>query len=102
METKYNEDIIEYPLLCLRKTKDFFKEINTSNLIERKSINELEIKKCYLVDKLERISTTFGFRILATLYIDENKYDVFLPKIFNEKISDECIRYWNEKGNLGI
>ena len=36
------------------------------------------------------------------LYIDENKFDVFLPKRFNEKISNEYIRYWNEKGNLGI
>ena len=102
METKYkNEDIIEYPLI--RKTEqDYFKEMDTSNFIRRKRINELEIKKCYLVDKLERISTTFGFRILATLYIDENKYDVFLPKRFNEKISDEYIRYFNEKENLNI
>ena len=102
METKYkNEDIIEYPLI--RKTEqDYFKEMDTSNFIRRKRINELEIKKCYLVDKLERISKTFGFRILATLYIDENKFDVFLPKRFNKKIFNGCIRYWNKKGNLGI
>ena len=41
-------------------------------------------------------------KILATLYIDENKFEVFLSKRFNEKISGECIRYFNEKGNLGI
>ena len=52
-------------------------------------------------DKLDRTSTKFGFRILATLIDDENKFNVFLPKRFNKKISDECIRYWNEKGYLG-
>ena len=103
METKYiNEDIIEYPLSENKVDNDFFEEINTSDFIGRKAINELEIKKCYLVDKLERISTKFGFRILATLYIDENKYGVFLPNRFDEKISDEWIRYWNENGNLGF
>ena len=33
--------------------------------------------------------------------VDENN-NLILPKRFNEKISEECIRYWNEKGNLGI
>ena len=28
--------------------------------------------------------------------VDENN-NLILPKRFNEKISNECIRYWNEK-----
>ena len=102
METKYNEDIIEYPLLENKIDKEYFEEINVSSFIQRKWIDELEIEKYYPVDKLERISTKYGQRILATLCIDENKIDVFLPKRFNEKISENCIRYWNEMTNLGI
>ena len=44
METKYiNEDIIEYPLSENKVDNDFFEEINTSDFIGRKPINELEI-----------------------------------------------------------
>ena len=74
MKTKNNnEDIIEYPLSENEVEKNFLKETNTSNFIGRKRMNELQINKYYFVDKLERISTKFGFRILVTLHIDENK-----------------------------
>ena len=64
--------------------------------MKAKRIDELEIVKYYTVDNIERFSTKYGPRILATS-INENKFYVFLPKRFNEKISNECIRYWNEK-----
>ena len=101
MKTRYNEDIIEYTLLENKICKEYFEEMNISSFIERKQIDELEIEKYYPVDDNERFSTKYGPRILATS-INENKFYVFLPKRFNEKISDECIRYWSEKGNLGI
>ena len=84
METKYNEDIIEYPLLENKIDKEYFEEINVSSFIQRKWIDELEIEKYYPVDNIEGFSIKYGPRYLAML-INENKFYVFLPKIFNEK-----------------
>ena len=82
MKTKFNEDMIEYPLLENKADQEYFEEMNTFNFIERKRFDKLEIEKYYQVYIIERVSTKYWPRILATL-IDENKFNAFLLKRFN-------------------
>ena len=90
---------------------NFLKAANRVEYLERKKIVELETGKSYLIEQVERITTKYGDAIIAILQspscscshdcfceLDPQRFKVFLPKRFSNRLSDDHLEYMNEGG----
>jgi hypothetical protein len=71
--------------------------LNKPTYLETKQISELDASPhSYLVESVKRVTTKYGDAIIATLDDEGNRFKVFLPKRYTNKLSDEWIACMNK------
>ena len=92
---------------------NFLKAVKSVVYLERKKIKELETDKSYLIEQVKRITTKYGDVIIAILrgpwawsadpIQDDDvqnapQFEVFLPKRYVTRFSDDDLEYMNKGG----
>jgi hypothetical protein len=115
--TTATEDIVEFPLIPKKvvKTKadkkkigkkveeqqidkeELLIQLNKPPYLDTKPISELQTSPySYMIEIVEQVTTKYGDTIIATLDDEGYRFQIFLPKYYASKLSDEYIEYMNK------
>ena len=81
-------------------------EINSTSIMDRKKMSDLEEDALYTINGLKKVVTKYGDGIIATLTPcegdDLTQFQVFLPKRYNKTITDEMVEAINDEPHYKI